>query len=241
MHYQDLWPEIKNKIKSMLNDQVHLYITVNHATNASCSQGAFMSSIAKKVFLLENKGADIGPFVYVWNQIKDLGYKYVLKIHGKKCIYLKNKDIGKNQRIKMMNPLVRYKAKFDQNIFFMEQNQSIYMAGAKKYYYNESIEPLKSKNRSECQDKITEILNYVNSCQHSCFFAGSMFLVRTDYLNKFFGNCDLEYLYHQFENYHEKNGLLAHAFERVIGYGVKHHGGQFLLLGQKVEKCELAP
>jgi lipopolysaccharide biosynthesis protein len=59
-----------------------------------------------------------------------------------------------------------------------------------------------------------------------------MFVVKSEYLHKFFGNCNLNTLYEEFEEYYSPNSdLLAHAMERVICYGVEKHKGKFLLLG----------
>ena len=230
LYYQDLWNEFKKKIIPLLNENTHLYITVNAETEYTDD----MRKIAKKVYLVKNKGTDFGPFVYTWNDIKDMDYKYVLKLHGKKSIHIINKtkrDYGTIWRMELVNSIISSPDKFNQIISFMEENDNIFMAGSHLHFHDENKEPINHPNRLNCLDSINEIMKYVDGDYHGCFFGGSIFLTTSKYLNLFFNNCDFNKFYDSFEDYHDSNGkLLAHAMERVIGYGVTKHDGKFLLL-----------
>lgn len=232
LHYQDLWYELKQKIQPLLNDQIHLYVTINKETEYTNDIRLF----SKEVFLIKNKGMDFGPFVYTWNKIKKNGYKYVLKIHGKKSESYNTKlgkYFGTIWRSQLITPLIGSKDRFYEVIDFMNNNDDIYMAGSERHFYDTYREPIDHVNRMNCVDKIKKLNNYVNSKYHGCFFAGSMFIVKTDYLKMFFGDCNLNDLYYEFEDYYSSNSdLLAHAMERVIGYGVDDHNGKFLTLGR---------
>lgn len=230
LYYQDLWEEFKGKIVPLLNDNTHLYITVNEESEYTDD----MKKFAKELYVVKNKGTDFGPFVYVWNLIKDDGYDYVLKLHGKK-----SKDISKIHgmhfgtiwRHQLVDAIIKDVEKFYTIIDFMKENPSVHMAGSQRHFYDKERESFNHVNRSNCLNSINKLLKYVNTDNHGCFFAGSIFLVTTNYLKMFFGNCDLNDLYEEFEEYYSSKGeLLSHGMERVIGYGVERHDGKFLIV-----------
>lgn len=230
LYYQDLWSEFKSKIIPLLNDDIHLYITVNFESEYTDD----MRNFAKELFVLKNKGMDFGPFIYVWDKIKDLNYDYVLKLHGKKSEVTNKKwhlEYGKIWRLQLVNSLIGSPNKFYSVLDFMKDNQQIYMAGSQAHFIDKEKEPLYSPNRVACLTSIEKLLKKINAQEHGCFFGGSMFLVKTDYLNKLFDGCDLKYLYEDFEDYYSSEGeTLAHALERVIGYGVEKYDGRYLIL-----------
>jgi len=230
LYYQDLWGEFKSKIIPLLNDNTHLYITINEESEYAED----MRSFSKNVFIVKNKGMDFGPFVYVWNMIKDDGYDYILKLHGKKSESASMKwgqHFGTVWRHQLINPIINTQEKFDTIINFMKENPTIYMAGSQRHFYDTEREHINHVNRINCLTSIEKLLKKVNSQEHGCFFAGSIFLITTDYLKKFFGDCDLKSLYEEFEEYYSSDGeTLAHAMERVIGYGVESNSGKFLTL-----------
>lgn len=230
LYYQDLWEEFKSKIVPLLNESVHLYITVNDDSDYIKD----MKLYAKEVIVLKNKGMDFGPFVYMWNKIKDSNYEYVVKLHGKKSVTATQR-IGRNfgavWRTELVDAIIRDKDTFEHIVEYMNDNPTIYMAGSIKHFFDYIKEPKNHINRLVALHSIEKLLAQVNSQEHGYFVGGSIFLVRTEYLKKFFGDCDLIELYEQFEDYYSDVGsLLAHGFERVIGYGVETHGGKYLML-----------
>jgi len=230
LYYQDLWDEFKKKIVPLLNETTHLYITVNEETKYTND----MRKIAKEVYVVKNKGTDFGPFVYIWKKIRKNGYKYVLKLHGKKSTHIKNntkRDYGTIWRMELVNSIISDHDKFQSVLSFMDEHENIFMAGSQLHFHDENKESIDHPNRLNCLDSINKLMQYVDSDYHGCFFGGSVFLTTSKYLNLFFSNFDLDELYDSFEDYHNSDGkLLAHAMERVIGYGVTKHSGKFLLL-----------
>lgn len=227
LYYQDLWEEFKSKIIPLLNENVHLYITVNQYSDYVLD----MQSIAKNVFIVKNKGTDFGPFVYIWNKIKDKSYKYVIKLHGKKSIISTRKGYGDFWRNTLVDSIISSPEKLQSIIYAMENYPNIFMAGSKKHFQTRISEPESHCNRLDALNSIKKICKYVKSDMHGCFFSGSMFLTTTNYLNLFFSDCNLDELYNEFEEYYASDGsLLSHGLERVIGYAVETHNGNFLLL-----------
>lgn len=230
LYYQDLWNEFKSKIIPLLNENVHLYITVNDESEYIDD----MKNFAKELFILKNKGMDFGPFVYIWDLIKDRNYDYVLKLHGKKSEVTNKRwhpEYGKTWRLQLVNSLIISPDKFNSVLDYMKNNEQIYMAGSQAHFIDKERELINSVNRTACLLSIQKLLKKINAPEHGCFFAGSMFMVKTEYLNKLFDGCDLKDLYEDFEDYYSSAGeTLAHGLERVIGYGVEKYDGKYLIL-----------
>ena len=230
LYYQDLWYEFKSKIIPLLDENVHLYITIHEETEYTND----MRSFAKKVFTVKNKGMDFGPFIYSWDKIKDIEYDYVLKLHSKKSeSSIKNmgKDFGTMWRKDLVDSIIKTKEHFYSIIELLKKSPEIYMVGSEKWFISENKETMDNEFRLRCLHSIQKLLKMVNSHEHGSFFGGSIFLVTTDYLKKLFGDCNLVSLYEEFEDYYSSYGeTLAHGFERVIGYGVTKNNGKFYQL-----------
>lgn len=227
LYYQDLWNEFKTKIVPILNDNVHLYISVNSYSEYIED----MKKYAKEIFFVKNKGTDFGPFVYTYNKIKNDGYKYILKLHGKKSLISVKKGYGDFWRSNLVNSIISTPEKFNKILSVMDNNPQIFMAGSLNHLETKLTEYENHGNRLNALNAIERLCRYVKSNNHGSFISGSMFLTTTYYLNLFFGNCDLDELYEQFEEFYSNDGtLLSHGLERVIGYGVETHNGKFLLL-----------
>jgi lipopolysaccharide biosynthesis protein len=224
LYYQDLWQEFKQKLLPLLNENVHLYVTVN---GTSEHLGDIFKH-AKKAYILENRGADFGPFLYVFNEIKDMGYKHVLKIHGKRSLH--NQKLGDIWRKKLTEVLIETPEVFNSVIDSMNKDERVFMAGAYSCFYDTKKEPLDSPGRSSEEGSITKLNTHLRSATHGSFFAGSMFMASKKYLDLLFKDVDLTKLYGEFEAGYHRSGTMAHAMERVIGYSVEHYGGKFLII-----------
>jgi lipopolysaccharide biosynthesis protein len=224
LYYQDLWDEFKEKIVPLLNDNVHLYVTVNDAT--STVQDVML--YAKDVYILENRGIDFGPFVYTYDKIRNKGYSHIIKVHTKKSLH--NRNIGTEWRKKLTEVLIGNPEIFNSVIETMKHDDRLFMAGPYSCFYDRAKEPLNSNGRTWCLPAMEKLNLFFNIDMHGCFIAGSMFAVSTKYLDLLFNNSNLEKLYNEFEIGYSVNTSMAHAMERMIGYGVEFHNGKFLIL-----------
>lgn len=223
LYYQDLWPEFKEKILPILSDSTHLYVSINEETEYTDD----IKQYATKVFLVENRGMDFGPFVFVYNKLRSLNYKYIVKLHGKKSLH--TPGIGDYWRSSLVNSLIASTEHFLKIIDFMETDPEIFMASSLEFYHDIYRESLNHPNRLAALPFINKVRNFVNSGDHGSFFAGSMFIVTTNYLEKLFANVDLDELYKQFELGYSMDSF-AHGMERVIGYGVTTNNGKYLTI-----------
>jgi lipopolysaccharide biosynthesis protein len=224
LYYQDLWQEFKQKLIPLLNENVHLYVTVN---GTSEHLGDIFKH-ATKAYILENRGADFGPFVYVFNEIKDMDYKHVLKLHGKRSLH--NQKLGDIWRKKLTEVLIETPDVFNSVVESMNTDERVFMAGAYSCFYDTKKEPLDGAGRVAEEESIQRLNKHLKAAIHGSFFAGSMFMVSKKYLDLLFKDVDLNKLYGEFEVGYRRDRSVAHAMERVIGYSVEHYGGKFLII-----------
>jgi len=228
LYYQDLWEEFKEKLLPILSDTTHLYVTVN-------DENEYLEDIkkyAKEIYIVENKGMDIGPFIFAYSKIQHDNYKYVVKLHTKKSLIheVNIPNLGENWRKNLVNCILKSPEHFSHIISYMNQNPEIYMGGSEIHFYNRAREPYNNPDRQDASKPIEKINKFLNVEDHGCFIAGSMFIVTTNYLNKLFKNIELSDFYNEFNEGYSRGGTLAHGFERVIGYGVESLNGKYLLL-----------
>jgi lipopolysaccharide biosynthesis protein len=223
LYYQDLWPEFKEKILPVLSDDTHLYVSINERNEYTED----IEKYSKEVFLVENRGMDFGPFVFIYNKIRSLNYKYIVKLHGKKSLH--SPGLGDYWRTTLVNSIINSADHFYHIINFMENDSDIFMASSSEFYYDTDRESINHPNRLAALSFINKVRNFTNSGEHGCFFAGSMFIVTTNYLEKLFANADLIELYEQFELGYSMDSF-AHGMERVIGYGVIKNNGKYLTI-----------
>lgn len=223
LYYQDLWPEFKEKILPILSETTHLYVSINDETEYTDD----IRIIAKEVYKVENRGMDFGPFILLYDKLRNMGYKYIVKLHGKKSLH--SPGFGDYWRNTLVNSIIKSPEQFQHIINYMETDPSIYMASSSEFYHDIDREPLNHPNRIAALPFINKVRTFVNSGEHGCFFAGSMFVTTTDYLEKFFKGVNLEILYEQFEHGYLLDSF-AHGMERVIGYGVSTNNGKYLTI-----------
>jgi lipopolysaccharide biosynthesis protein len=216
LHYQDLWPEFKEKIIPVLDKNVHLYITVNSESEYIDD----MKNYSTDLFLIENRGMDLGPFIYVYNKIKNKNYSTYLKLHGKKSLH--TPGLGDIWRRSLYFPIIE---NYNEILSQVENVNECWMLGVKQYYYDVYNDHSKEAAKHYI-DKLCKILNITDT---GAFFAGTMFLVNQIYLNNLFGSINLDDFYYEFEEGYLRDSL-AHGMERVIGYGINHYNGTYFTI-----------
>lgn len=218
LHYSDLWEEFKEKILPILSNKVHLYVTV-HDNEIQCYED--IVSTSTEVFVVENRGLDIAPFIYCYNQIKDRGYHNYLKIHSKKSLH--TPGIGDSWRQSLYYPLVDNYDEIRQQVQQVEQP---WMLGVREFYHDMLIEPKNHPNKLAAKSYIDKACELLQVEDHGCFFAGTMFMVNHTYLRMLFAKVELPIIYKMFEEGYTRDSL-AHGMERVLGYGIQHYKGTY--------------
>ena len=136
LYYQDLWPEFKEKILPILSESTHLYVSINDETEYTDD----IRKYAQAVFHVENRGMDFGPFVFVYNTLQKLNYKYIVKLHGKKSLH--TPGIGDQWRNALVNSIIESPDQFNHIINYMETMPDIYMASSLEFYHDTDRESI---------------------------------------------------------------------------------------------------
>ena len=223
LYYLDMWPRIKQYLASLDGCDYDLYVTMN-AENCGLVEKIKQFHTKSMVYVIENKGYDVGPFVYFLNQIDLNRYDLVLKIHTKNdrsgCDTLLN---GRYTNRKywfrlLIEALIGTKKIFNKNISAFNNNPKLGMIGS-KYCIMSCL-----KDTSGMKTKVAAIMKELdfNNAASTTFIAGTMFMVRSLLLQKIKD----KYTLADFAATDDKikDGTLAHALERVFGCAVQAQG-----------------
>ena len=223
LYYSDLWKEFKPLIIPILDQGLaDLFITYN-SMDESIEDAIKFSKFS---FAVENKGLDAGAFVYFLSQIDFNSYSTITKIHTKKSIHHGREiDFGEKWRKNLYLPLIETPETFNKNIETLISNPGI--LGSRKYF----LSPEEDHNNfviSDLEKKIDRLeIILKRKFEKTGFFAGSIYMVSPEYLELLFERVNLMDLHSRFENGYKTGNLLAHAFERVIGYGIEKFNYRF--------------
>lgn len=199
-----------------------LYVTMS-AENPSAKSEILKEFPEAKIWLTENRGYDIGPFVDFLHKIDLNKYDYVLKLHTKNQ---KGGDYGCFNGVRLdshtwakmlLDALLETPEIIKNNFNLMSQNRQIGMLGSGFCLTDEpwTYKMLENRINQEC----ARIGLQTN--QGIKFIAGTMFLTRSKLLTPF-----LKYSITDFAEVKPKvhDYTLAHCLERMFGVAVLAQG-----------------
>ncbi|MFI3244203.1 MAG: rhamnan synthesis F family protein [Akkermansia sp.] len=218
VYYQDMWPELAQKLQSVQGCELDLQITVTQEDET------FKSTILTQfprasVSIVENRGFDIRPFVQLIQRIHLDSYDYVIKIHTKRDT-AKNKIgkrilLGSDWRNASLSFLDSPEI-FAKNISYFENNPQCGMIASHLLTLD-----IATNCTSINQERLGQLLNDYQQTPvpHSCFVAGTMFMARASAM-KPLQALDPD----AFEEYVQRDGLFAHTVERFMGHIIYAQG-----------------
>lgn len=220
-----MWSQIKQYLVNIGDYPYSLFVTMNEEDD-DIIRDIKQFHKETSVFIVENKGYDIGPFVYFLNKIDLSKYDLILKIHTKNNIagcdtLLNHRYVSRKYWFQLLlEALIGSKRIVLKNINAFQNNKKLGMIGS-KYCITSNY-----KNAIDVKDKVIEIMNGFNFTNFLpiTFVAGTMFFVRSKILQKVKEN----YTINDFDitDNQVKDGTLAHALERVFGCLVVAQGYQ---------------
>ncbi len=234
LFYIDLWEEFKNKIEPILKrGDVDLYVTLVE----ECS--SFKSEIEKLtsfVYVLPNKGLDVGPFLFVFDLIKNQSYSAIFKLHSKKSIHHGHPtEFGENWRRSMVDGIIENEEMFDAISSYISQNP-LSMFGSMSYLFDFNRDCgniphhyyviKETINDLNIHIKERSINNSICFSNNGKFFAGTMFATSHEYIKRLLENINISQFYKQLPDGYVLNSK-AHAMERIFGYYIEELGGSF--------------
>jgi len=234
LYYSDLWEEFKSRIEPIMKrGDVDLYVTI---TEDDISVKDDVEKLTRNVYVLSNKGLDIGPFIYVMDKIKDLEYTSIFKIHTKKSLHHGiDPMIGIIWRNTLIDSLIGDEEIFDEITKIIE-DEPISMIGSTQFLSNFKVDAVNLPHHYEVIKRTIGLLNLKISesrnnqniifSKNGKFFAGTMFATSHKYIKEVFSSCDMLNFYENLPLGYVYNSN-AHAMERIFGYYVEELGGNF--------------
>lgn len=215
LYYTEQLPNILKYLRNMEDVDYDLFVTMIEA-NKDIEEQIKAFNKETKIWVVENRGYDIGPFIDFLHKINLDDYKYILKLHTKGNTSFNHVKLnGKRLNNKLwgsvlLDSLLKDKNRVKDNLNLLDNKLNIGML---------SSEYCVTSEKQTYQSLLPDINNVLikcgfNSTDHFYFVAGAMFYVRTHLLKPL-----LKYNIQNFEftDAKIKEGTLAHILERVFG------------------------
>jgi len=212
--YKELWPQILTYLKSLEGYPYELYISTVKG------DGEFLEVLkeipSKSIMVLDNLGYDILPFFKVLEQVNLDDYSYVIKIHTKRDIPVRESFFwfrGARWREALLD-FLKTPQTFQRTIEAFENEPRLGMHGGAITIYNAFCDG----HDSYCavRDFMT---SHALTLKKYHFVAGSIFMVRSQLLKavQTFALKDSDFVIPKDEH---DTFLLPHVLERVLGCAV---------------------
>jgi len=232
IYYTKQLSEVMHYLANLGDTDYDLYVTLS-AENQEVVDKIKAEYPKAKIWVVENRGYDIGPFIDFLNHINTDDYKYILKLHtkgknSKNYTWLNGNRFNNALWGKVLwDSMLADNRRLSENINILERNDKIGMVGSRYCFTNSK------KDYANLLPQINAELKKVGQepVEKISFIAGSMFLVRAEILAplKAYEITDFAST-----DGNVKEGTLAHIVERmfgalVLGQGyeikaIKHNG-----------------
>ncbi len=215
IYYTDMWDEIKGYLLNIGEYPYHLYITLIQ-NNPEIIKKIKQFHKDSTIFIVENRGYDVGPFIYFLHQINLNNYDIIIKLHTKNKIGLdtliNHHYVSRKYWSKLLfEGVLGNKKLFQKNLEAFNRLPKLGMV-ASKYLITSSI-----KNSKAVSIGVLNIMKQLENIVPNTitFVAGTMFMIRSSILQQIKDNFKLEDFAPT--NGRIKDGTLAHILERVFG------------------------
>ena len=232
LYYIKQLPEVLHYLANLSDVDYDLYVTVS-SENEEIIHKIKTEYPRAKIWVVENRGYDVGPFIDFLNHVNLDDYKYILKLHtkgksSKNYTWLNGNRFNNALWGKVLwDSMLADNKRLSENINILERNDKIGMVGSKYCFTNSK------KDYANLLPQINTELKKLGQepVEKISFIAGSMFLARADIFAplKAYEITDFT-----LTDGNIKEGTLAHIVERlfgalVLGQGyeiktIKHNG-----------------
>ena len=223
LYYLEMWPEIKRLLANMGDYPYDLYVTMV-AENSQIAEDIRAFHQNSTIWVVENRGYDIGPFIDFLHHIDLNQYDLIMKLHTKNKnngieTYIGNYVFDRSIWVYCLtNALLGSSRIFKKNIQAFTNLPKLGVIGSK--YLIASKLPDTDGVQSGALTLIKQ-LGFAKTANLK-FIAGTMFMCRSKLLQKIKENYKISDF--DITDGHVKNGTLAHMMERVLGYVVTAQG-----------------
>ncbi|MEA1880452.1 MAG: rhamnan synthesis F family protein [Campylobacterota bacterium] len=206
--YTDIFEEIQ-LLLAKIKVPFDLFITIPEGTDEETIKDLFESSPNIRIYMTENRGRDVLPFLQVMKLIGTQNYAYICKLHTKKT---DGSDLGNIWRKLLYFDLIGSNDIVEKTIKAFEVDQNVGMVTGKNTILD--VESYMYDNRP----KLTQLKNKldIHWDDNFNFAAGTMFWIKGALLEKIVTLLQNDQLDFEKESGQTDN-TLAHAIERLFG------------------------
>lgn len=211
LYYINMFEEIVEEIGSCTN-LFDIYISINLDCSIDDIKHILSIYPQANIYMYENRGRDVLPFLQIFEEIYDMGYKTLCKIHTKKSMHDDNGIVwGRTLRKRLFNA--------NNTILDVLNNVSSvggFVAKGNLGYANRGLGINK-----ESIIEVTNLLD-VNFHEEFCYPMGTMFWCKVDAIKQFASGA-IKSKYFSIES-GALDGNIEHAIERVVGLLFEQNG-----------------
>lgn len=209
VYYLDVFEDVIMRLSKIKIVKFKLYVTIRKEIYASILKFLKFFDIDYQIFVLENRGRDVLPFIRIMDSILKDNVDIILKIHTKKSKHRSDGDEWRNRifdNLLCENQMINSIKNFyeDKGVGIISAEDQIVPMS----YYWGSNEATVLKLSSQLNVSGSLLIDM-------CFVAGTMFFIRPEVASRLLelGLTD--------DSFEEENGqidgTLAHAIERLFG------------------------
>ncbi len=219
LYYQEMWPELKNRLKN-ITDDFDLFVSMIHP-GEQIEKDILNFKPGAIIKIVENKGFDIASFLSVINSVDLDQYDYVIKLHTKRNLPLgtirNGYDVSGDKWRRYLLSFLQTPETYNKSKSAFEKDEKLGMIG--------DFRLICKKDKSN-KDAVTGAMNLLENMgfekRQFAYVMGTMFMVRANLLpplQKININAD------QFnQSKHKSDDVLPYAYERVFGYLITAQG-----------------
>jgi lipopolysaccharide biosynthesis protein len=215
-YYIDVLEQILKKIPPSLRILSKIFISTV-IENFELVKGILeKEDINFEIFIFENRGRDVLPFLKMLKNLNEQGFPYIIKLHTKKSLHREDGDLWRNDLyMKLLNESLHKKLPH-----FLKKYSNVGLVAPEGY-----LSPLSyyfGSNKEEILMLCRRLGIQEIDLNHTLFVAGTMFIAKTSALIHLL---DISISGFDFpEEAGQVDGTLAHAFERIFALTVKASG-----------------
>ena len=223
LYYLDMWPEIKGYLANIGDYPYDLFVTLV-AENPQLEEEIRQFKPDAKIWVVENRGYDVGPFIDFLHHIDLDKYDLILKLHTK------NGNKGPDTKLNglpvsrelwkklLIESLLETPEQFKKNVEMFKKNPDLGMIGSRHLITS------KDTVLASLKARINETMLALgfNEPKPITFIAGTMFMSRANLLSPIKNNYKLADF--DLTDGHVKDGTLAHVMERLFGCVIQAQG-----------------
>jgi lipopolysaccharide biosynthesis protein len=217
LYYQDLWDEFSSYFDNITVD-FDLYVSLVEGNDTEEASSLILGKYPNaKIYVMPNRGMDVAPFIYTFDQIIKSGLEYecFIKVHSKKSLHESTGNYGKGWRNALLNAILGTPLIFEK-CFAICNNNSDYGMAQNVFW----VLPQGYMNceRDYFKGEIPESYSFIG---------GTMFIANFDIFKKWFKENNIfELTYDKFPDGYSSDHTIAHILERILGLVPTMYGKQ---------------